>query len=151
MNMRVKIGDQIFEVEVGDLNARPVLAKVDCDTFEVWPEEEVVEEVVVRPTAPAAPRPTPVAPAPVARSAVPAPANGGGDKSRMVTAPIPGTIISVAVKPGDKIETGQELCILEAMKMKNAIRATRAGVIAAIHIAVGDKVRHGQPLVEFTD
>jgi biotin carboxyl carrier protein len=144
MNIRVKIGDQIFEVEVGDVSARPILARVDRDTFEVWPEEAklaVVEEhtPAARPAAAAAPAP----------ERAHGPANG--DKNRVVTAPIPGVILSISVKPGDSVVYGQELCMLEAMKMKNAIRAVRTGTIAAIHAGVGDHVGHGQPLIEFSD
>jgi len=57
----------------------------------------------------------------------------------------------VAVKPGDAIKAGQELLTLEAMKMKNAIRSNRDGVIASVLVAVGDHVKHGQPLVEFSE
>jgi glutaconyl-CoA/methylmalonyl-CoA decarboxylase subunit gamma len=146
MKMRVKVGDQIFEVEIEDLNARPILARVDCDTFEVWPEEEAApvrpDASEVKPAVPAAPR-----------AAAPVPANGNGSSAgrRMVTAPIPGKIIGVSVKAGDTVVVAQELVTLEAMKMKNAIRATRAGTIAIIHVGVGDTVSHGQPLVEFAD
>ena len=82
----------------------------------------------VRPAAlaaPAAARVTP-APAPVV-VAVPAvtrrsaPAAGGND----VRAPMPGVILDVAVKPGDRVTSGQQLCALEAMKMKNAIRTSK--------------------------
>ncbi len=142
MKLSVKVNDQVFEVEVGDLSARPITAVVDGETFEVWPVEENGSSQAAQPAAVK----TPAAPA---RPAAPAP--GGTNSGRAVNAPIPGVIISVAVKPGDKVTTGQELCMLEAMKMKNAIRATRDGVIAAVLVNTGDHVRHGQPLVEFTD
>ncbi len=60
-------------------------------------------------------------------------------------------IVAIAVKPGDAVKPGQELLTLEAMKMKNAIRANRDGVVAAVLVAVGDHVKHGQALVEFTE
>ena len=82
----------------------------------------------------AAPSPTPVS---------------GGDKARWVRAPIPGVIVAIAVKPGAKVQIGDELCALEAMKMRNAIRATRAGQIAAVHVTVGQHVKHQELLVEF--
>ncbi len=72
-------------------------------------------------------------------------------KIKAVLAPIPGVIIAVSVKVGDSVSFGQELCILEAMKMKNVIRATRSGKIGAIHVAIGDQVKHSQMLMEFTD
>ena len=140
MKIKVTIADQTFEVEVGDLQARPILATIDGETFEVLPETAAAA------AAPAASaRPAPVA----APAASRAPAAGGGGKQ--VVAPIPGVIISITVKPGDEVKVGQELLILEAMKMKNAIRANRAGTVATILVAAGDQVRHSQPLIEFTD
>jgi biotin carboxyl carrier protein len=47
------------------------------------------------------------------------------------------------------VQIGDELCALEAMKMRNAIRATRAGRIATVHVAVGQHVKHQELLVEF--
>ncbi len=147
MNVQVKIGDQTFSVEVGDLSARPVLARVDGETFEVWPEEQgSVAAPVVEKRPAEQPQPAP-APRQAPKAAVPT----NGDKDRVVTAPIPGAILSVAVKPGANVSQGQELCVLEAMKMKNAIRSTRAGVIAAVLVSEGDHVQKGHPLVEFTD
>ncbi len=80
--------------------------------------------------------------------------NGGTtDSARQaegaVRAPIPGVIVSVAVQPGQAVTVGQELCVLEAMKMKNVIRAPRAGVIAAVRVAVGQTVKHKDVLVEY--
>lgn len=152
MNVQVKIGDQIFDVEVGDLSARPILATVAGETFEVWPEETaaakpVIERTVAAPSASApAANPAPAAPRPAA-----APVISGESKSKVLAAPIPGAIVSVSVKPGDHVTKGQELIGLEAMKMKNAIRATRDGCIAAVHVSVGDHVQKGHPLVDFTD
>jgi glutaconyl-CoA/methylmalonyl-CoA decarboxylase subunit gamma len=142
MNLKVKIGEEVFDVEVGDLTTRPVIATIDGEVFEVWPEEEAVMAAPAHVAkAPAAPR---IAPA--AKPAVPA----GEVTSNTITAPIPGSIISVAVKPGDKVTKGQELCVLEAMKMKNAIRANRDGQVAAVFATVGQTVQKGAPLVEFS-
>jgi biotin carboxyl carrier protein len=68
-----------------------------------------------------------------------------------VRAPIPGVIASVEVKVGDTVAVGDPLCVLEAMKMKNAIRATRAGRIADIAVSVGQQVNHGDPLLSFAE
>jgi biotin carboxyl carrier protein len=68
-----------------------------------------------------------------------------------VAAPIPGVILSVGVKTGDEVKTGQELCILEAMKMKNTIRAARDGKIASVHVSAGDQVSHGQALMDYSE
>jgi biotin carboxyl carrier protein len=69
----------------------------------------------------------------------------------MVPAPIPGVIIEIKVTVGQSVNRGDLLCILEAMKMKNSIRAGRSGMIGIIPVTVGDQVRHGQTLVEFTE
>lgn len=143
MKINVKVEGQSFEVQVGDLNSRPILVTVDGECFEVWPEE----------LTPAAE--TPVKLAAAAMPVVPAaPVISGAstiNKAKAVTAPIPGVIISVLVKEGDQVEVGQELCVLEAMKMKNSIRANRAGKIAAVRVAAGDQVHHSQVLIEFAD
>ena len=133
-------------MELGDLSARPVLATVNGETLEVYPEEM---QSHLAPAASAASLATAaVASAPVAAAPVPAPAAGG---PRVVAAPIPGTIVGISVQVGDTVQFGQELCTLEAMKMKNAIRATRAGKVATLHISKVDKVKQGQPLLEYAD
>lgn len=64
-------------------------------------------------------------------------------------APIPGVIVEIAANVGDLVTYGQELCVLEAMKMKNSIRANRNGSIKKIFISTGDHVRQSQDLMEF--
>jgi biotin carboxyl carrier protein len=149
MKINVKIANQSFEVEIDDLQSRPILAKVDGQTFEIWPEEAAAPaapaEPAVAPSAPAA-RPAPAA-ASAPRGAAPVmePANA----STALLSPLPGTVIAIIVREGDEVKVGQELLTLEAMKMKNAIRANRDGKIAAIRVNVGDQVRHNQVLLEY--
>lgn len=141
MKLRVTVDHQSFEVELGNLNTRPVLATVDGEIFEVWPEGS---EKKAQEAAPAASIPTTPIPTSAAQISTDA-------QVKAVLAPIPGVIIAVSVKEGESIRFGQELCVLEAMKMKNLIRATRNGTIGAIHVAVGDQVKHNQMLMEYTD
>jgi biotin carboxyl carrier protein len=148
MKIRVTIDAQTFEVEVGDLSARPVPVTVDGETFLVMPEENGTPMAAAgHPAANSLPAAKEPLQAPAAR---PAPANGAAG-ARALAAPIPGVIISVAVKEGQQVAFGQELCVLEAMKMKNIIRASRAGTIGAIRVAAGDQVKHGQVLMEYSD
>jgi biotin carboxyl carrier protein len=145
MKITIKINESSYDVEVGDVNTRPIQATLNGESYEVWPEETVLETaapVVVKSAE--APHPSPVA-----RNA-PAP-QSGGDTSKAITAPIPGVIISISAKVGDSIIFGQEVCILEAMKMKNSIKATRAGKISTVKINTGDHVQHGQILFEFAE
>ena len=65
-------------------------------------------------------------------------------------APIPGLITRLMVNQGDAVEVGQPLLVLEAMKMENEIRATRPGIIAAIHVAVGQSVIRQELLAEIS-
>jgi len=146
MKLKVKVENQTFDIEVGDLSAKPIKAEVDGEVFEVFLEESVSQ---VQTVVSAGALSTTAAAAPVAATPV-APAVGGSS-SKSVVAPIPGTIVAISVKPGESVQHGQELCALEAMKMKNAIRSTRAGTIGAVHISVGDQVKHGQLLMEYAE
>lgn len=158
MKITVKVNGRSFIVEVGDLHARPVVAMVDGERFEVWPEDLQRMEMaspagelavshrdargtngVETPGETSASR-TSAAERVEAREA----------SSTTVKSPLPGVIESVAVEPGAQVNPGDTLCVIEAMKMKNTIRASRAGTIKAIKVAVGQHVRHGDALMEYT-
>jgi len=73
------------------------------------------------------------------------------DTSNMVMSPMPGTLISFSVNEGNHVEDGQELCIVEAMKMQNIIRAPRAGTIGKINVAEGASLVTDQVIIEFEE
>ena len=75
------------------------------------------------------------------RAAKPAEAGGEG-----VRAPMPGKIVDVFVEPGDKVDAGDVVLILEAMKMENAIPAPREGIVSKLPIEPGQVVEPGQTL-----
>ncbi len=96
---------------------------------------------------PAAPVPAPAAapvpeaaPVPAAKAEVPADAE-------LISSPMPGTIVSVNVKPGQSVKKSDVLVVLEAMKMENEIMAPHDAVVAAVHVNKGDSVESGTPLV----
>ncbi|MBQ8204804.1 MAG: hypothetical protein IJZ78_03180 [Alistipes sp.] len=64
-----------------------------------------------------------------------------------VNAPLPGRVIEIKVKAGDKVTVGQEVMILEAMKMENSISSDYAGEVLGLLVAEGDTVQADQPLV----
>jgi acetyl-CoA/propionyl-CoA carboxylase biotin carboxyl carrier protein len=66
----------------------------------------------------------------------------GGDDA--IVSPMQGTVLSVAVADGDTVEIGQVLCIVEAMKMENEVRAPHGGVVAQLSVAAGEPVGAGQ-------
>src|SRR5690606_27357955 len=74
---------------------------------------------------------------------------GSSKTSDDVYAPMPGIILEVQVQEGDKVSQGDYLCVLEAMKMENALTAPRDGIIKSVQVAKGDTVEKGKLLIEF--
>ncbi|MCI0521245.1 MAG: acetyl-CoA carboxylase biotin carboxyl carrier protein subunit [Chloroflexi bacterium] len=138
----MKIDGHVFEVEIEDLNASPIITRVNGEVIHVWIENNSGGNQAV-PTKDAAVQAVDV------RRGVPSPAPSSD--GCQVLAPIPGTIVSIAIHPGANVAAGDELCVLEAMKMKNIIRSPRAGVIASIHVSSGQIVQHHDLLMEFSE
>jgi biotin carboxyl carrier protein len=131
MKVRVKVEGKVFEVEIDSLQTQPVIARVDGALVEVWLEGGPGERLPAEQE--------------------PAESNATLKVKRTdIRAPIPGTITSVTVKAGDSVAYGQEICILDAMKMKNPIRSPRDGEIGEVFIIVGQTVKHNDVLVTFT-
>jgi propionyl-CoA carboxylase alpha chain len=63
---------------------------------------------------------------------------------------MPGLLKTVAVKEGQEVKVGEELAVVEAMKMENILRAERDGVVAKLHAAGGDSLAVDQKILEFT-
>jgi biotin carboxyl carrier protein len=93
-------------------------------------------------TAAAPLKPIPVTGSSTAKLA--APAGGDGEK---VVAPMPGKIIEMKVRVGDRVKQGQALLIMEAMKMHNPILAAKEGTVAQLFVKVNDPVQSGQSLL----
>jgi propionyl-CoA carboxylase alpha chain len=71
------------------------------------------------------------------------------DTSKLIMSPMPGLVVSVAVAVGQEVKTGEAVCIVEAMKMQNIIRAEADGVVKAVNAAAGASVAADEVLVEF--
>lgn len=145
MKMNVRIEDRTYEVSIEDILDRPIRVNVDGEVFEVWPEEGRASAVPQQPAAVSAAKPLAVLPAAPARM----PSSGPKINDNQVNAPIPGMIIDVLVSAGDAVVYGQELCILEAMKMKNSIRSGREGVIEQVLVSSGQQVSQNQALMVY--
>lgn len=74
-------------------------------------------------------------------------ASAGSAAGKPVVAPLPGTINEIKVKVGDKVNAGDTVVVLEAMKMQNNIDAETSGTIASINVNKGDAVMEGDTLV----
>lgn len=133
---------KVYEVTVEDPDANPVRVTVDGETFEI-PLESLDAGQQVTVASHEVVRAGPSVPA-----AAPRPASVTG---RVVKAPMPGTIHKVSVKPGDRVAQGQELLVLEAMKMKNVIRATAPGQVVKVNVLEKQSVQHGDVLIVFGD
>jgi biotin carboxyl carrier protein len=66
-------------------------------------------------------------------------------------APMPGRVIKLGVEVDQTVEKGDEILVVEAMKMENALRAPRAGRVTAVHTRVGEMVAPGRALVELDE
>jgi propionyl-CoA carboxylase alpha chain len=71
------------------------------------------------------------------------------DTSKFLLSPMPGLLKALAVKVGQDVKVGEELCVVEAMKMENILRAERDGTIAKLHAAAGDSLAVDQRILEF--
>lgn len=125
MKYKVTLNNRTYEVEVEAGQAMLV------DEYEAYAP------------APAA-VPAPVAAAPAAASVSAAPALAAGE---VVKSPMPGNILKINVTVGQKVNEGETLLVLEAMKMENEIAAPKAGTVAQIIVSKGAVVETGTPLV----
>lgn len=140
---RITLEDQTFDVEVlDDPRQRQVRVQVDGEVFTVG--VEAVTEVA---PSVAATAPEPAAPA----ALMPAPVPEAAAVGRTMTAPLPGVIKSIAVRPGQQVAANDELLVIEAMKMDNVIRAPRGGTIGRVYVAEGRQVAYGEPLLDLAD
>ena len=126
MKLRITVHGVAYEVEVEIL-----------DAGEGLPQLERPAATSTMPQAPAAPQ--------IQR---PGPARQTS-QSGAATSPIAGTVISINCKVGDQVKRGQELIVIEAMKMETTVASPTDGKIKAVAVAAGDSVREGATLVEF--
>lgn len=70
------------------------------------------------------------------------------DQQYTITSPMPGLVVSVAVKEGDTVKEGSEIAVIEAMKMQNVLKAGRAGTVKKVHVREGETVGNRQLLIE---
>jgi len=92
---------------------------------------------------------TPVAAPAAAPSAAAAPApKKAAAGANAIVAPLPGSVVSISVKAGDAVKAGQQLAIIEAMKMENEILAPADGTVKAVHVSAGQAVQQGDALIE---
>jgi biotin carboxyl carrier protein len=142
----LKINGNQYDISIEDVNEESTMANVTVNG--VAYEVEIVGEQASKMKKPQ------VVPAPKAAglsvtptSAPKAAQAAAGGPGLQVKSPLPGTILSVNVKEGDRVAPRQTLFVLEAMKMENNIDAERGGVVKSIHVQKGATVMEGDLLI----
>ena len=72
-----------------------------------------------------------------------------GTKIREIKAPMPGLVLKIMVAEGAEVKKGDNLIVLEAMKMENILKSTTDGIVKKIHVAKGDKIEKNAVLLQF--
>ena len=144
---QITLDGQTFDVLLlSDPQQEQVQVEVDGVAFTV----EVKDLSVGR--EPAVETATPIAPSASVKTPTPRPSPGtqaAPTAANSVSAPLPGVIKSVSVRPGQQVSPGDKLLVIEAMKMDNIIRASRAGTVETIHISEGHQVAYGERLLDY--
>ena len=136
--LKVTLDGVTYDVEIREQGATELQVTVNGQVHHL-----TVDDVIDRIPAGRGARTPTISPAPQSGTVVPPVAT---DK---LTAPMPGDISEVLVAVGDRVEAGQGLIVLEAMKMKNILRASRGGRVAEIAVTIGQTVDYGEFLLRF--
>lgn len=145
-NLQVKLNGKSFDVEIENAYGNTMNLSVNGQTYLV--EIEDSGSSIPRPVAQMV-KTTPTVSASQPSTPTPAVAVVAAASSDVIIAPMPGVIMDISVKPGDKVTIKQQICALEAMKMKNIIRSTREGVVASIEVTDGQHVPFGAVIIRF--
>ncbi|MBP3512114.1 MAG: biotin/lipoyl-binding protein [Prevotella sp.] len=137
-----------YDVEIEEVEGNLAKVNVNGISFEVELKHPINPAHAISHAKVEAPKPAPAqskttTTASVRPSQPAAPAGAGA----AITAPLPGTITAVQVKVGDKVNAGDTVIVLEAMKMQNNIEAENAGTVTSISVNQGDSVMEGAVLL----
>lgn len=161
---QLSVNNNEYEIDVEEISATEFQVFIDGQAVEVSltaqadtaqaviaPEIEVasreVSQAVTAPL-PSAPKVSQTVQAAAKRTPSPAVA-GGTDLAYSMSAPMPGVILEINVAAGASVNKGDVVMVLEAMKMKNDLHASRTGVVESVDVAPGDQVKYGQVLLRF--
>jgi biotin carboxyl carrier protein len=144
----LEIGEKEYNAEVKSITTEEVDIVVNGEQYKVrlksfgrriesLPRIERVERPVQ----------SPIAPVRAPHKTAAANTEAGGE---LVRAPLPGLILDVAVKAGDVVKAGQNLLVMEAMKMENQVEAPHDGTVQKVYVQKGDSVAEDDALVELS-
>lgn len=138
---KYKINGNTYKVAVGDIENNIAQVEVNGTPYRVELDEQKAPVKVIN-----APRPS-AAPRTESGAKVISKPAAAPTGAYQIKAPLPGTVLSIAVKVGDTVAAADTVAVLEAMKMENSIRAGRDGKVAAINVSAGDAVLEGTPII----
>jgi propionyl-CoA carboxylase alpha chain len=136
--LKVQVSGRWFTVEVQDTDVVPVKVLVDGQEIEVCVEP--VEKTSKSPE-------ISYLDSDLTKDVSDTDANR---PAKTFNSPMPGVILSVAVKEGNQINAGDEICVLEAMKMQQTLRAEWPGIVGHIHVKVGQQILSGDPILDLS-
>lgn len=139
---RFKINGNQYNVDINSVEGNIASVSVNGTSYQVELEDAPAAPVQAVPV-----QTSVITPAAAPAQAAPAPKPAASGAGKPVTSPLPGVIIAVKVNVGDSVKTGQEVAVLEAMKMENSIEAVQDGTVTAIHVAKGDSILEGAAIV----
>jgi len=138
--LKLEINNKTYKVKINKFSAEEAVVTVNDKEYTVSLEDLGIESAVdQKPKRRKRPRPA-------------ASPDKGAKKpksvaSKQVKAPLPGLILEINVDVGDEVEAGQEVLILEAMKMENDVQSNFSGVVKEINVKEGDSVEEGKVLI----
>jgi len=144
--LKVRVGPRWYRVEIDDINTDPVKVKVNGKEFEIIlhdkPEVQSQMAYVEQPMEDSRDSETD-------RNEKP---NGISSKPlKLVESPMPGTVLSISVEIGDYVSPGDDVCLLESMKMRQVLRSDIGGKVGSILVVPGESILDGAPILGLFD
>jgi len=139
-NFKFKVNNRSYAVDIVEVHEKTATVNVNGVIYEVEVDKKLKATKPVMPRKDFVPS-TDIAPAT-------AKADKALDGKTIIRAPLPGKIVDVPVKVGDKVSVGQTVICIEAMKMENNIRTDKEGIVTAVNVEANVAVADGQVLIE---
>lgn len=134
----IKINKTIYKVNVGDVSQSPVIVNIGEQRFEIEFEEHGVEKI----------KNISSSIEKVNMKSVSKNAGISISEEKVITAPMPGKVLKINVKPGDSVANQQVVCVIEAMKMEQLIKTGHDGVVESVQVEIGQNVSNGTVILK---
>ncbi len=144
--MKVRVGPMWYKVEIDDINTDPVKVKVNEKEFEITLHDKPGLQSHMSSVE------DPMEDSQDSETDRPAKPDGISKKpARLFKSPMPGTILSISVEIGDSVSPGDEVCLLESMKMRQVLRSDIGGKVCSILVVPGESILDRAPILELLD